>query len=81
MRIDRKRILTIATCKQAHAGQMGWFGDDLSDLLNAMWKKPVELKEISYAPFSDGSARYKYFCPSEEPSCEASCEERQEDKE
>ena len=67
MKFDSKKVLTVATCKQAHAGQMGWFGDDLSDLLNAMSKNPVELKEISYAPFFNGRARYMYFYPSEEP--------------
>jgi hypothetical protein len=75
MKLDIGKVLTAATSDQAHAGQMGWFGDSIMDLMDAMGKNPVELKEIRsefHYPFLDSAGKgYLFFYP-DEPSCEAS---------
>ena len=70
MEFNRKKILTIATCEQAHAGQKGWFGDDLDTLrCKTHYEKPEELTYINDSsdlyPFGNKNDCYAYFYPEE----------------
>lgn len=74
MELDRKKMLTIATCEQAYVGQIGWFGNSIEELEASMKNKPVELKNILAGgadyPFFDGEYRHLYFYPAQESSYE-----------
>lgn len=66
---DTKDLLTVATVEQAEVGTKGYFGDNLSNLIERVRQGKVEtltdvIPDVTYCFESNNDLHYVFFLPS-----------------